>query len=465
MPSEVVLKSDVLDKDKRVVEMWEATQGIMSRLPNYLQGKNVYSLSMAFDRAIEYMVYQHLQRLNHRHVSESLSVDGLAYHELIDKCIQLGIPYIVEDDVRTLRTRIYEWFRYDYGGGTLHTIRGVLYHFIGSGTFLPYDGGNQISYLTNRIVLNYPVNNFLWGDYPTLDFGSWGDYPASGEHYWADANSEAINTIRLQILFGSFVDYYKWNQDRLQCQLHRLVEKIRPAGMVNTIVPTYAGSLATNLKAWYKFDGDGRDYTINLRNLTSPLTTVTYLSGVEHWGVTFGSGGFFEEGSSKSFTGTLSSFTISCFANLSTFDSGDNRRIQFFGDWQFASNIGIWFGIWKNASNQYNLTGVVTNGTTYFERTLTHLPQSKWNHYTMVHASGVTSIYVSGTNFSSSAGTTASVVAADGFASRVGKSNVNGFDFAINTFKIDELMLWDRNLTSAEINEIYEAGKSLNVLV
>lgn len=451
MPNQGVTKSQVLSNNMEDAYVWEVTQGVVSLFPSFFDGDNLLSLGYAIDKVMKLYEFYTLKRLDVRHASTN-EIDGLNYDELTERMDYLGIPYIRADTTKSMRTRIRNWYASN-PAGTERFVKRIIYDYIGSGVFYPYDTstGQADPSQTNLILFASPSSGVQWGNLSTaLSYFQWGDLDT--ESYtgtWQDINTIGKTEIDMQIKFGSLTDYLYWDVENRRADVYRLSDKIMPSGLIYTITNQYDGSLRNGLKLWYRMiKGDGRD------NITSNPQSIDAFGNVYTESGLTGQGAF-ESNSSTYLSGTINkeilankatiAFWMQMQTEIGTYDriveincSGtDVVRLHSESDF----NSGLRGVIGDNTVGTLESTSI-TSGTTYL---------------VIVEAQsgvGVTTTINNGSGTLLANGFT-ELGLYSGSTINFGRSYTGSSE---SNIVMNEFMLWDRLLTTTEKTELYSAG-------
>jgi len=219
-------------------------------------------------------------------------------------------------------------------------------------------------------------------------------------------------------------------------------------------------ALDTNLIAYWKLDessGNASDSTANGKTLTN-TGTVTYTTGkINNAGNFSGSSQYLTRASEAYFqiTGALS---ISLWVNADTL-SADRQLVSKNDNNISNSEFGIIYRstgkfafFSANASNYYYLS---TNST---------YSATNWYHVVVTRAGSSSGsavlIYVNGSSVATTVDSTdPSFVGTSSYPLNIGSQNNNNSAF---DGKIDEVGIWTRELTSAEVTQLYNSGNGLS---
>lgn len=445
-----VKKPNILSDNEEDNYVWEVLNGLVSYLPSFIEGDNILNLGYSIDRVMQlYNIYT-LNRLEAHHVNDD-DYDTINGDELNNYLDQMGIPYIRNDTSVNKKRRLRDWWKYNYGGGTEKSIKYTIYNFIGSGVFIPYDGGNTNPELTNRIRVANPSSGGQWGDYDiSLSYIDWADYSASSGSAgsWGDYLISNKSNMDLQIFFGDLNNYYKWMEDGKRADVYYLFEKVSPVGLVYTISHIYDGSLSNN-KLWYRLNVGGNE--IHSVNNYLSYNTTTATSGINGAIITYsGASDGYLSGtilsdviiSGTEFSMSLWLKVISDYANYDRVMEINNSSIQFklYAQPDFSTGLVVQVGD--------GLAKLVYNGDV-----------SSGAHNIVITASSGSeySIYVDNDAGSSSTGATfTNITINSGTDLIIGRSASNTNP---SNIQVDEIMIFDRVITASERQELYEGGK------
>jgi hypothetical protein len=217
---------------------------------------------------------------------------------------------------------------------------------------------------------------------------------------------------------------------------------------IDYMFPNYTKSTLLNgILAYWSFNQTLSDSTPNGFNLTAVNTT--YTSGIISSGLNFALG-------SNGYANNLSisagqSWSISCWNNLSSFILGNEQAIWGTGTINTAPQTGDCTLYVNN-----NLIRVYNGASGQTDIITTFVPQlNTWNHYVVTASPDAMLLYIN----NSLAGTMA--LPADNsftglsFSDFLGEGSLGNYPI---DGSVDEVGVWNRPLTVAEINTLYNAG-------
>lgn len=219
-------------------------------------------------------------------------------------------------------------------------------------------------------------------------------------------------------------------------------------------------TLDTGLVSYYKCDeasGNAAD-SVGSNTLTN-VGTVTYSAGKINNGANFTSGKYLTINSNTSLQ-LVGDMTISCWAYYTSGGSGGPMVTKSNGS---ASNVNYEFEfVWQSLNSGTNQLDWASSNTSNFylnhSTTIPTLSANTWYHMVAVRSSGNITFYVNGTSY---AGT-----GWHGASSNIGASTIpfqvgQRYDNYNFPGSLDEVGIWSRAITSAEVTQLYNGGAGL----
>lgn len=220
-------------------------------------------------------------------------------------------------------------------------------------------------------------------------------------------------------------------------------------------------ALADNLVTYWKFDESSGNAADSVGSVTlTNYNSVAYSSAKINNGADFGS--------SNNTTKQLTNTSIGA-AGL-TFSAGNAKSISF---WIYANATPDDFSRWLdwrksggsggemtfNYDKTTNTLNIYTNGGTGLTAVSFTMANSTWYHFVLtVDASNNTELYINGTSVGT--GTWGTAGASANFT-QINSANGNTSGAFGGPFKIDEFGVWQRELTSGEVTQLYNSGNGL----
>jgi hypothetical protein len=288
------------------------------------------------------------------------------------------------------------------------------------------------SFLRDFVYISAPLST---GDsYDTLNFGR-------------------INNFGLYYLQGKLDEVGIWNVDLSQKELTQLYNNY--SGLAYPLSNFYENSLTNELVSFWSLDENIND-SVGLNNGLS-ATNINYLAGK------IGKAAYFNGVDSKISLPTdsmdlNSEFTISAWVNLSSLPAFSDVR-GIFGNYIYpplTDGTGYYLGMYQSKfyflNEIYPSTPVVVYSATVPDIDI-------WYHIVAIRSTSGVSMYVNGTleNETTSSGTMD--YSGGSHYPRIGCGRrISGVDDAFWHGLIDEIGIWNRTLTSNEINKLYRGG-------
>ena len=218
-------------------------------------------------------------------------------------------------------------------------------------------------------------------------------------------------------------------------------------------------ALIDNIAGYWKLDetsGNAADSTAGAKTLTN-TNSVTYTPGLINNGADFGAANTTKKLASASNITTSVNFSMSGWVKLNTeigagttvfLEHGDNvRGVNHIMGYEYnAGARRVMFDYHKNGG---------TDTQTYYTFTL---GTSNWCHLVYTYDGTNMRMYVNGTLQGTVAASGTGTILYD--ALTVGASQRFGSTYA--SAKIDEVGVWSRTITAAEVTELYKAGNGLS---
>lgn len=227
--------------------IWAIQSGSISNLPLFIgreQNANVYDYYNAADQASHRL----LQEIRNLRVTKVVRVDDLisaSGDDLLLLSATLGLNLNESYLYDSLKQRALNWAA-NPDGGTEGAIKRALFFFIGSGAFSDgYDPntGDKILIQTTTDFAGSGVAEWSDSGAPLSVEAEWGSNTI-GDYVWSDAGQFGIEDFIITIKFinsGASTDVTTqqfWELDVNRVVLQRVIDNIKPAGYINTLIVT-----------------------------------------------------------------------------------------------------------------------------------------------------------------------------------------------------------------------------------
>lgn len=236
-------------------------------------------------------------------------------------------------------------------------------------------------------------------------------------------------------------------------------------GVLNNHVPTLkatamkgvsSSTLSIGLYAVYKAESNTNDSLLNYNG--TPYGGLTYTAGKSGNAFTFNGTNAYVQLPNNSFNSILSGdFSIGMWVNTTSLSSFQTLFSNFKSD-----GGGVYHGIILGInSNQFRLQ-IYNNTTEVLLQAGFSITTNTWNHIviTRKYSTG-TKIYVNGSLNTSNTNVTNPDVVALMYANIGAYMNASGVpsgEYMSNGSKIDEVNVWNKELTSTEVTDLYNSG-------
>ncbi len=216
-------------------------------------------------------------------------------------------------------------------------------------------------------------------------------------------------------------------------------------------------ALNTNLISYYKLDESSGNAADSVASNTLTNTgTATYVSGKINNGVSETATKYLSNTSNYGITG--GDITIAGWVQMGAYVSGSNA---FFG--QSDSGTFTSYYIERSASNTvlfYREKGGV--GSEGYSVTYT-FSAATWYHLAITYSSNTITAYINGSSVGtgSASGSGSSSITDTGLTLN-GRYYTGGTPINLTTELVDEVGIWSRALTGAEITQLYNAGAGMS---
>ena len=223
--------------------------------------------------------------------------------------------------------------------------------------------------------------------------------------------------------------------------------------LISSMLKAVISTLSTSLYAVYKAESNANDSLATYNGTAQG--GLTYTAGKSGNAFTFNGTNAYVTLPNNSLNSLTGDFSVSVWVNFATLTSiGDILST-------FTSFGGNYFGVelYVLAYFQFN----VYNGTTTFtnlQNTGAPISTNTWYNLVITRkASTGTKMYINGTLNVSNTSTQNPVYTTTNYAT-IGGSNSGGsyVNLAANGTKIDEVNIWNKELTATEVTELYNAG-------
>ena len=225
-----------------------------------------------------------------------------------------------------------------------------------------------------------------------------------------------------------------------------------------------SGDLQNGILAYWKLDGNSADATGN--GHTGTDTTITYsgANGIinQGAGMSAANNSFIAITDSTALKPT-SNFTVSGW--IKTTNSGVSRNASLFQSYSQNTSVAG-FRLSQSSRKMEIIVGQNTgliNGLDYKQvDSMSNMDDGLWHMWTAVYDGSRLSIYKDGnsTPDASDISTINPEYASTNYV-RIGDHNFNGTDYDTADASMDEVGLWNRALSSAEISQLYNGGIGL----
>lgn len=209
--------------------------------------------------------------------------------------------------------------------------------------------------------------------------------------------------------------------------------------------------LETNLVSYYTLDEESGNADDSAGTNTGANTNVTYSAGKINNGGDFDGTASFNIGSDSNLANNTDGFSVSMWLQT----SDNSQTVFYYSNWNSGSsaeNFAIWNNNGTDLSVRFNVSGQPVN---YVNSSSGVTPTNNtWYHVVATYDGSQLIIYVNGVAHSN----TVNVTPFTGGTSYIGQRG-NGSLFSLG--KIDEVGVWDRELTSSEVSQLYNAGMGI----
>ncbi len=436
-------KGILLDLNNAV--LFELFSGSISYLPDILHGDNTIDMMLGID-ALIYDIYYIIENIIEAKNINDNSYKTYNFDDLHKVLNDFNIPYIDDEKDTVKKQRASEWNKYDYGGGTEETIKYLIYRTLGSGIFIPYDGGNTDPTQTSRIDLLYPTSNIRWGDfYTNLYFVKWGDYN-SNVYYgnWADLNTIGVNDFTINVKFGNIIDFWENNSINTHVILSKLIAINKPIGLNFNLKFSYDGTPSP--KIWINNDRNDITDLVNYSFIQSYGNPNTPLSGINNC-LSFDGNSYLSYQYDKTIFSSGTS-SVSIFMFLKPTGSEIETIVE-------MDNSGTLLHIYSNDGFSNTIFAKLGNGNSLNVLSGTNINDGNWHSLAVVTSGTFYNTYLDNLLVSSLDATFSGIMESGTLyiGSRFdGTQKYNGM--------IDELMIFDYSLSASDI-DILHSGITL----
>jgi len=217
---------------------WCIASGAISQMPEWFdreQDGGFYDYGQAFDR----IAFRLLKEIRNDRMLKVIRVNDLmsaSGQDLLNIASTLGLEFFENYIYDAYKQRALVWAQ-NVAGGIPKTIKRSLFYYIGSDAF-------PVSYnpdTGDRIIIEdiyIPSGTAVWGTTAgdTPGDANWGDFN------WGDEEALTDENFKVSIYFnnsGSSTDrstYQYWNLDVNRASLQKIIDQVKAAGMINTLV-------------------------------------------------------------------------------------------------------------------------------------------------------------------------------------------------------------------------------------
>lgn len=224
---------------------WAIQSGSISEMSTYLNRERDGGL-YDFHQAFDYVALQLLKEIRNKRLLKTIRTNNLyslSGDDLVEFSKMVGLPFFEGYPYDSFKNQILQWSQ-NPNGGTKPVMRGTLYNFMGSGTFLSdFDPEND----NTQIHITIPNEGSVeWGTTgEVFDSGTntkWGSLSADIEYdEWDTTASLSTESFVVEItLYNSGTTserdtYQYWSQDSKRATLQKLIDSVKPVGFNNTL--------------------------------------------------------------------------------------------------------------------------------------------------------------------------------------------------------------------------------------
>lgn len=217
---------------------WSIASGAISNMAEFIdreQDGGFYDYGQAFDR----VTFRLLKEIRNNRLMKVIRVDDLlsaSGQDLLYIADTLGIEYFENYIYDAFKQRALIWAQ-NVAGGIPRTIKRSLFYYIGADAF-PVDYNPDTG---DRIIIDdifIPSGTAVWGTSAGFTPGeaNWGEFN------WGDIEALTDENFKITIYFnlsGTSTDrstYQYWNLDVNRASLQKIVDQVKTAGMINTLI-------------------------------------------------------------------------------------------------------------------------------------------------------------------------------------------------------------------------------------
>ncbi len=217
---------------------WSIASGAISQMPTFIgreQDAGFYDYAQVFDR----IGFRILKEIRNQRLLKVIRVDDLlsaSGDDLVNLATTIGLEFFENYIYDAFKQRTLTWAK-NPSGGTPITIKRSLFFYMGSGAFpVNYnpDTGDKILIEDPQI----PVGTAVWGTTAGMTPGEadWGDFN------WGDETQLVDTNFIIKVLCvnsGTTTDrstYQYWREDANRVSLQKIVDQVKAAGLINTLV-------------------------------------------------------------------------------------------------------------------------------------------------------------------------------------------------------------------------------------
>jgi len=207
----------------------------MSEFIDREQDGGFYDYAQAFDR----IAFRLLKEIRNDRVMKVIRVDDLlsaSGQDLLYLAETLGIEFFENYIYNAFKQRALIWAQ-NVAGGIPNTIKRSLFYYIGEDAFPDgYDPDTGDRIIIDDISI--PAGTAVWG----TTAGSTGGEGIWGGFNWGDEDAITDENFKVTVYFnlsGASTDrstYQYWNLDANRISLHKIIDQVKAAGMINTLI-------------------------------------------------------------------------------------------------------------------------------------------------------------------------------------------------------------------------------------